>query len=74
MGLQDDMKTLLAMDAQAQKETFTPSHPFTPDVVAWAETKIRNYESLLAGGWLDASLSTSLKDPLFRTERGASCG
>lgn len=38
MGLQDDMKTLLAMDAQAQKETFTPSHPFTPDVVAWAET------------------------------------
>lgn len=34
MGLQDDMKTLLAMDAQAQKETFTPSHPFTPD--AWA--------------------------------------
>lgn len=43
MGLQDDMKTLLAMDAQAQKETFTPSHPFTPDVVAWSETKIRNY-------------------------------
>ena len=32
MGLQDDMKTLLAMDAQAQKETFTPSHHFTPDV------------------------------------------
>ena len=30
----------------------TPSHPFTPDVVAWAETKIRNYESLLAGGWI----------------------
>jgi hypothetical protein len=58
MGLQDDMKTLLAMDAQAQKETFTPSHPFTPDY----------------GIWLDASLSTSLKDPLFRTERGASCG
>ena len=31
---QEDMKTLLVMDAQAQKETFTPSHPFTP--AAWA--------------------------------------
>lgn len=40
MGLQDDMKTLLAMDAQAQKETFTPSHPFTPDVVAWLERSL----------------------------------
>ena len=43
MGLQDDMKTLLAMDAQAQKETFTPSHPFSPDVVAWAEDMVKHY-------------------------------
>ena len=32
----DDLKKLLAMDLQAQKDVFTPSHPFTPDVVEWA--------------------------------------
>lgn len=45
---------------------------FSGTVTGWQETNAVFTSDY--GIWLDASLSTSLKDPLFRTERGASCG